>query len=75
MGLYTEKFYAIFPTLFPYFLLFCYPYILLHSVCFIFTFTWDTCIPMQFVDNDNTFIAKHFVVMHTTEEKALQMKP
>jgi len=30
VGLYTEVFYAIIPTLFPYFLPFCYPYILLH---------------------------------------------
>jgi len=30
MGLYTELFYAIIPTLFPcFFLLICYPYILL----------------------------------------------
>jgi len=29
-GLYTELFYAIIPTLFPCFLLICYPYILLH---------------------------------------------
>jgi len=30
VGLYTELFYAIIPTLFLCFLLICYPYILLH---------------------------------------------
>jgi len=30
VGLYTELFYAIVSTLFPCFLLICYPYILLH---------------------------------------------
>jgi len=29
-ALYTELFYAILPTLFTHFLLFCYPYILCH---------------------------------------------
>jgi len=29
-GFYTEQFYAVIPTLFPYFLLFCYPYIMTH---------------------------------------------
>jgi len=32
--LYTELFYAIIPTLFLCFLLICYPYILLHFLCF-----------------------------------------
>jgi len=30
VGLYTELFYAIIPPSFPWFLLICYPYILLH---------------------------------------------
>jgi len=30
VGFYTELFLAIIPTLFPYSLLICYPYILLH---------------------------------------------
>ena len=33
-GLYTSLFCVIIPTLFPYFLLFWYPYILLHFPCF-----------------------------------------
>ena len=31
----TELFYAIIPPLFLYFLPFCYPYILLHFICFL----------------------------------------
>ena len=36
-GLYTSLFCAIIPTLFPYFLLFWYPYILLHFQMFFIT--------------------------------------
>ena len=34
-GLYTSLFCVIIPTLFPYFLRFWYPYILLHFKCFL----------------------------------------
>ena len=38
LGLYTELFYAIIPTLFLCFLLICYPYILLHFNVFLFLY-------------------------------------
>ena len=45
MELCTELFYAIIPTLFLCFLLICYPYILLHFWCFLFSFMSLFCLP------------------------------
>jgi len=41
VGLYTELFYAIIPTLFLCFLLICYPYILSHFIAFYSRLLYD----------------------------------
>ena len=86
MGLYTELFCAIIPTLFSYFLLFYYPHILLHVYLLVYVTFFSTKVLLKKSTNSHLlgdglgsgdYFGHHMTILCTctNNKMASQMKP